>query len=134
MKRRAVIVFLVFFTAWPLVHRALVAAFEINPWKLAGWAMFCVPNPSTKLRVQGVRHGLEVQVDLTDRDRLELNDYNLRRGILGALEPRPTELAEAILARHPELDGVVLFLSRYSLDPRTALLEWEVEETRASRP
>ena len=44
-KRRLVVFGLAAFTIWPLVHRGLVARYDTNPWRLFGWAMYCVPRP-----------------------------------------------------------------------------------------
>ena len=69
MKRKVIVIFLVVFTLWPLAHRALVAAFNVNPWKLAGWAMFCVPNPKTFVRLVGGKDGNYYQLEPLKEDR-----------------------------------------------------------------
>lgn len=40
---RAAAALLAAFFAWPAVHLSLVAAADLNPWKLAGWGMYSVP-------------------------------------------------------------------------------------------
>jgi hypothetical protein len=43
--RRAVVNgLLVVVTVWPLVHIALVFAYDLSPWKLAGWGMYSAPR------------------------------------------------------------------------------------------
>jgi len=44
VKRRLALALLAFVAAWPLVHRALVARFELDPWKHAGFAMYAAPS------------------------------------------------------------------------------------------
>lgn len=134
LKRRWVIILLVLLTFWPLAHRVLVAKFNVNPWKLAGWAMFCVPNPKTKVRPYGIsKDGTKGPFTATPEDIYEINIYNHRRGILGSLAPHPDEIAKRVLARHPELEGVGVNIYQYHVDLKTALLKWELEEGLARR-
>ena len=124
MKRRIIIVFLVAFTLWPLAHRATVAAYNINPWKFYGWAMFCVPNPKTHLIVFGIKGEKRVQISPTQADQVDVSAYNSRRRILGSLAS-PDDFARAILRRHREIDGVGVYVRQYHVDWRTALLVHE---------
>ena len=133
MKRRIIIVFLVAFTLWPLAHRAMVAAFNINPWKFYGWAMFCVPNPKTTVGVFAIKGGESVRLSPTKADRVDQSAYNFRRGILGSLTS-PNDFARALLRRHPEVDGVGVVVVQYHVDWRTALLIHEREVTVHRRP
>lgn len=43
-KATAVHTVLLALTVWPLVHLALVARYDISPWKLAGWGMYTTPR------------------------------------------------------------------------------------------
>ncbi|MEM8605633.1 MAG: hypothetical protein AAGF92_00910 [Myxococcota bacterium] len=134
MKRRLVIAFVVLLTIWPLAHRAMVAAFNVNPWKLAGWAMFCIPNPKTSTQTYGLTtSGRRIRFEMRPEDQFDLSLYDYRRQILGELAPPPDRLAEQILSRHPELAGVGVVVYQYHLDPETALLRWESEEGAARR-
>ncbi|MCH2376635.1 MAG: hypothetical protein MK538_20800 [Planctomycetes bacterium] len=134
LKRRWVIILLVLLTFWPLAHRVLVAKFNVNPWKLAGWAMFCVPNPKTKVRPYGIsKDGTKGPFTATPEDIYEINIYNHRRGILGSLAPHPDEIAKRVLARHPELEGVGVNIYQYHVDLKTALLKWKLEKGLALR-
>ena len=40
---------LVFVALWPFVHLGLVARYEINPWKLGGFAMYTTPVPPVQV-------------------------------------------------------------------------------------
>jgi hypothetical protein len=128
MKRRIVMVLLVAFTLWPLAHRTMVATFNINPWKFYGWAMFCVPNPKTKIAAFGIKGEENVPLSPTRADRVDKAAYNFRRGILGSLTS-PDDFAQALLRRHPEVDGVGVVVVQYHVDWRTALLVHEREVT-----
>ncbi len=43
-KTRIVHAALLLLALWPLVHLALVARFDVSPWKLAGWGMYTTPR------------------------------------------------------------------------------------------
>ena len=133
MKRRIIIIFLVAFTLWPLAHRAMVAAFNINPWKFYGWAMFCIPNPKTKVGVFAIKGEEQVRWSPSRADRIDKNAYNFRRGILGSLTS-PDDFARELLQRHREVDGVGVIVVQYHLDWRTALLVHERNITVHRRP
>jgi hypothetical protein len=59
--------FLLLVAGWPLVHIALVRTIKINPWKLAGWAMYSVPAPSASGSLVVDLPGGKLQFDLGDR-------------------------------------------------------------------
>jgi nitrate reductase NapE component len=44
LKQRAVIVFVVVFGLWPVIHIGLSFGFGVNPWNLAGWGMYAAPQ------------------------------------------------------------------------------------------
>ena len=52
-KARVVGTLLLLVAVWPLAHRQLVVRFDVNPWKLYGFAMYCTPH--------------DIAVDLIDR-------------------------------------------------------------------
>jgi len=133
MKRRIIIVFLVAFTLWPLAHRVMVATFNVNPWKFYGWAMFCVPNPKTKVGVFAFKGQDKLPLSPTESDRADKAAYNFRRGILGSLTS-PDDFASALLQRHPEVDGVGVVVVQYHVDWWTARLIHEREVTVHRRP
>jgi len=54
VKRRLVGLFLVAFALWPLLHFAATTRYGVDPWKLFGWAMYCVPGPLKTLRVVAI--------------------------------------------------------------------------------
>ena len=128
MKRRVIIIGLVVFTLWPLAHRALVARFEINPWKLFGWAMYCVPNPKTSIQVYELKGDRMRRLAPEGADDVDMGTYNFRRGILGRLAS-PKDLVHRTFQRHPDFEGLSVVVDRYHVDWQTALLKWDREIT-----
>ena len=125
MKRRLVIGGLSILTCWPLAHRALVATFELNPWKFCGWAMFCVPNPRTVAVLYGFRGDQLVPFppgQLRPEDEQTVRDYAGRRQLLGRLAGQSDieTLAQKPLAENPQLDRVGMVVPQLTLDSRTA--------------
>ncbi len=120
-KRKARIVgsALVLIALWPLAHRQLVTRFDINPWKLYGFAMYCTPH--------------HVVVDIVDRSgseprRLEPEAFPLRlrhaherfsarRSTLGVLHA-PDELARTVLETLPEVRAFSVAVRIFSLQWR----------------
>ena len=51
LKRRLTFTVLVLIALWPLVHRGLVARYDLNPWKFMGFAMYCMPRVSPLVEV-----------------------------------------------------------------------------------
>ena len=116
-KRRLVLVFLVCLAAWPLAHRFLAASFEIDPWRLGGWAMYCTPKLKVEVGLVPERAGLPVELDLPLPLREEANRFAERRAVLGRFVS-PAGLARDALARL-EADSVVVTIQRDRLDPQT---------------
>ena len=118
MKRRIIGIGLVLFALWPLAQWTLVATYDVNPWKLAGWAMYARPSlpPSInlfELRDRGVRPLPPETWTASENERLR--DYLARRHVIGRLAD-VDELARDLLAGHRELSGLVILLTTRSLD------------------
>ncbi len=126
MKRAIVRAFLVFFAAWPLVHAGLSARYGIDPWKLAGFGMYSVPGAMKTVRV--MRVASDGSFELLDYQRYSNGQRaivdklrELRRS-LGALQPLDGAAA-ALLALHPDWEGVVISVVTLELEPETARLD-----------
>jgi hypothetical protein len=133
VKRRSVIAFLVLFAVWPAVHRALVAGFDVNPWKLGGWAMYARPHFPPELRVYVVRGGSERRLGrLTAWEQLLADELVERRFTLGELASAD-DLAHALLER-TRGDGVAIELRTRFLDPATSRIAERVERRVVGRP
>jgi hypothetical protein len=132
VKRRALGVFLLLFALWPLGHFALARRYEIDPWKLFGWAMYCAPGPMKTVRVVGLGPQRELRrFDMrryTPEERALVDGFRERRRALGRLA-RPEALARGMLALHPELEGVVVAVFALELDRETARLRSTAEQS-----
>jgi hypothetical protein len=101
---------------WPIAHRQLVTRFDVNPWKLYGFAMYCTP------------HGLSIELidrsqpqlrkldpaSLPPRARLALDRFAIRRGTLGKLQP-PDAMAREVLRALPEVRNLSVAVTVVSL-------------------
>jgi hypothetical protein len=132
VKRRIVIAFLALFAVWPAAHRALVAAFDVNPWKLGGWAMYVRPHFPPELRLYVLRGGNEREIArLTPWERTLADELVERRFVLGELAS-PDPLARALLERIRG-DGVAIELRTRFLDPATAHIGERVDRHELRR-
>lgn len=130
-KRRVVGVGLVLFTLWPLAHRVLVAAWDVDPWKLGGWAMYVRPRFAPGVEVRplpgpGMPRNRDAAFVFSAEDAELVDAFAQRRLTLGELAP-PDDLAAALLDAHPELPGVIVRVRTRELDPETARLVERVE-------
>lgn len=99
IKRRAILALLLVVALWPLLHRVLVARYDLNPWKFFGFAMYCVPTLEPQLRLH-VDYGGRVEVlDVSQPDfarvRAEIEVYQHDRGVWGDLAT-PDRVAAAV--------------------------------------
>jgi hypothetical protein len=123
-KSRIVTTLLAALTVWPLVQLALVARYEVSPWKLAGWGMYSTPRfDRVGMEVYGRRAGGAEEQLTTPSAAVAtaatafLESYRWLR----ALAPRDA-FADAILADHPQWDAVRLVVFRPDLDADTGMV------------
>ena len=99
-KRKLLAALLLALALWPFAQRALVARFDVNPWKLAGFAMYATPAPPLLVAVlvpEGdaftplAAHTLEAEA------RAALEQFQMRRHAVGALV-EPSALAAQVFA------------------------------------
>jgi len=129
-KRRAIHAGLLLLTLWPLAHLGLAVGFGLNPWKLAGWGMYAVPQIPPTLRI--VAHTPDelgsYELQTLPADLLPAAEaFLLARLGLGRLV-QPREFARALLEFYPAIDGVTIEVIQPVLDRKSAL----IEETSAS--
>ncbi len=130
-KQRLVCAFLVVFALWPLAHRALVASQSINPWRYAGWAMYCTPKLPVEVALVPERDGQPVDLDLPQPVRDKASRFADRRAVAGRFAD-PRALAGFALDSM-EIDSVVVTLEHSRLDPRTDRVAARREYLRYSR-
>lgn len=131
MKRRLLASFLLVFGFWPLLQHVLVRRYDVDPWRLFGWAMYCVPGSMKTVRVVEVSRDGGFRVLAPDAydaaDQRAIDRFRIRRQALGRLASGDA-LARHMLERHPDWQGVALPVLTLSLDPETALTRFEVEQ------
>jgi hypothetical protein len=126
MKLRAVHAVLAAVTLWPLVQLALVARFDVSPWKLGGWGMYSTPRfDALAMEVYGHHVGTARVEQLTaaspsvrDRAHAFLESYRWLRAL--ALQ---APLVDAVFSDYPEWDRVRLVLLRITMNSRTGMIE-----------
>jgi len=132
VKRRVVSVFLVLFALWPLAHYSLTERFGSDPWKLFGWAMYCVPGPMKTVRIMAVGEGGRVKrLDFRDYRPMEqvlVDTFRTRRHALGELAS-PDALAAGLLALHPDFAGVLVAVLTLEMDRESARLMRSIDHS-----
>ena len=111
---------------WPLAHRGLVAAYEIDPWKLGGFAMYTTYQTSLVVFFRAGPDGLRPidETALPAPVRAELERFRARRSALGTWVA-PDAAARALHAVRPELASLVVVVQRLWLDRETARIASE---------
>ncbi len=94
---------------WPIGHSMLVRRYDVDPWKLWGFAMYCTPHLSRVSLVDETDGpGRPISAEqLTDAAREELARFGDLRATLGTLYP-PSGLARTVLDEHPEITRLVV--------------------------
>ena len=116
---------LVLLAIWPLAQMALGGAYDVNPWKLAGWGMYAAPQLEPLLYIECLtpdevgRYELRTVRPSWER---EFNDFVWRRRGLGRLA-RPDALGRKLLEEYPAILGVEITVEQPSLDHRTGMIE-----------
>lgn len=131
-KRRIVFSALLVLAVWPLAHRALVARYEISPWRLFGWAMYCQPKLSLEVGTVAERGGVPFDVEIPDSVIRARARFGEMRVALGRLVS-PADLARLMLTELPEADRAVVVIQRNRLDPASARIVGRREYFRFER-
>lgn len=131
MKRTVVGVFLIAFAVWPLIHRGLVWRYDVDPWKLFGFAMYAVPGPMKTVRVFPVSEdGRGRMLDFeryAPAEQRAVDQFRQRRRALGRLASMEP-LGHRMLELHPDWEGATIAVVTLALDPETARLQTRVRE------
>jgi hypothetical protein len=135
-KKRAILALLLLIAVWPLVHRVLVMRFEMNPWKLGGFAMYAGAVPP--LRVTVFHDSARGVVPLDERRlpaavRQRLRQFRIERHALGQFRSAD-DAGRAILSALPEQEWVVISVQRLTLDPATARMRASRKRYRYQQP
>ncbi len=118
--RSVVALLLIAYAIWPLVHRQLVERVRINPWKLAGWAMYTTAAPRGAISAVGIDEDgrpRNLRLDTTPSLTRAREDYLGSRISLG-LSSDPLPMAEALASAHPQFTAWHLIVEQVGLSPR----------------
>ena len=131
MKRRIVAAGLLLFALWPPVHFALVRRYDVDPWKLFGFAMYSVPGAMRTVRIVGIEADgtlrlLDFRAYPPELER-RVTAWRTRRSGLGRLASG-APLARALLSERPQWDGVVIAVIDLALDRESARLVARVDQ------
>ncbi len=103
-RRTSVGVLLALYFLWPLVHQQLVLRYRIDPWKLAGWAMYTAPSARVRINLVGLgADGRRVRIDPRSPAELAvvLEDFDARRQTLG-LFVEPDGVVRKLVEIYPD--------------------------------
>ena len=112
-KQRITFIALLAFAIWPLVHRGLVARYDITPWKFMGFAMYCMPTVEPLVDVYAHYGERRAAIDPQPahmRDlRREIMRFVTFRRVWGKLLPpdRIGKLMPTVLTRADRFEVVV---------------------------
>lgn len=135
MKQRLVVCGLALLALWPLAQRALVVRFDVDPWKLGGFAMYCAPRPRVEIGLFDATDGDPVPIPparLTASVREAVREFRARRILLGRLASYQP-LARALLDARPEIERLRIEVTRIVLDRASARVASETIGYSASR-
>lgn len=133
-RRRAAMVGVVIAVAlWPVVHLALVARADIDPWELFGWAMYARPEARVQVGVEVERAGVRTPLRAMGSLRRQVERYARDRSALGRLAPADA-LLTAVFASDASIDAIEIVLRHVELDPDSAMLVARLEPMRFERP
>jgi hypothetical protein len=122
VKRRIAIGLLFWTAAWPLGHRALVAAYDVNPWKLGGFAMYTTATPPIQVvafeKVGSHIEPLDESQLSHDAQRV-LRRFRIERHALGKLRGAD-DLGDALLRARPDLAWIAVAVQKMTLDAGSA--------------
>jgi hypothetical protein len=134
-KRNGVVAALVVFALWPLAHRALVAALDLNPWRFSGWAMYATPIFPKRIylfqvdpRAGAAAEPVEVpESQWSSAMRHEARRYAVRRTNLGRLAGPPDQLGQLAVSEHGATGMIAVVVQNRRLNLTTGLIETSVE-------
>lgn len=133
-KTVAVGLLLAAFALWPIAHHLVAKRYFVSPWRLFGWAMYCVPvyKPNVQLFVPGDAGPVEIAFPRAEADDARVFERFVRqRSELGTLAG-PEDLGRIVFRRHPRLDRVTVRVTQpvyhYDSDSiRRAYFEYALE-------
>jgi hypothetical protein len=102
-KKYLILLVLLAYVIWPMVHAAGVYLYDMNPWKFFGFAMYCVPPPGLTVLLTDVSTAKRVTLappEVFERDSDRRNRFLAQRLHTGSLLA-PDVLADQVFAEYP---------------------------------
>jgi len=126
-KRNAVRTALIAFAVWPLLHIGLIRAYDLNPWKFAGWGMYAAPQLVCGVRILGIApDGTDYELrSIAEPIEPALAEFRRRRNGLRGLAT-PDALGDAVLRHYSAIAAVRIVVVQPVLDPPSGMIH-EVE-------
>lgn len=133
LKRRIILVVLVFFSVWPLAHYGVVHKYDLYPWKWFGWAMYTVPVRRLVATATSLPDGRQLKPGNppSEQDKQLIEAYNKFSSYymqLGELV-EASEFARALFKAFPDVNELAIKVQDVRLDRETAMIILEeIEE------
>jgi hypothetical protein len=134
-KARVAVLICSLFMLWPAVHRIVVAVYDINAWRLGGFAMYATPPARTGISIietRGDQQSIVADGDLPAALVKQRVRYSVRRSVLGSLLP-PDDLAAAYFRARPTVAEIEVRVTRQILSSSTARIEGRERSYRFDR-
>jgi len=132
-KTLAVGLLLTAFALWPLLHHVVVKRHFVSPWRLFGWAMYCVPVYQPDVSFFAVRDDQRFAIEFpaAGDDALAYRRFVQQRAQLGTLVS-PDDLGRILFRHFPLVDHLVVRITQpvyhYDTDTiRHAYFEYSLE-------
>ena len=139
-KARVALTVLLLVAVWPLAHRALVARYGVSPWKLYGFAMYCMPSFESELLYLATPKGKEDRTPHPTRFPIEfegaaeaLESYQAMEFGLGRLASTDG-LAELLFEANPAVVRLYIRRAIGRFDVEAATPAFDYDTTVYDRP
>jgi hypothetical protein len=103
-RRRIVGALIVLLLLWPLVQQQLVRVYRVDPWKLAGWAMYSVPSAWVRIQLIGLdanERTLRIDPKSSAALKMAVLEFGTKRRRIG-LFVEPMSIATTLLKAFPD--------------------------------
>jgi hypothetical protein len=124
-KQSVLRVFFIVVALWPLIHFGATKAFDINPWKLCGFAMYTVPHPEPRVVLLALAGEATIPFGpdhVSDEAMERLKRFGFLRQGLGRLVT-PERLGQRLLDEQPDIDGVRIEVHQKYIDLADGMLK-----------
>jgi hypothetical protein len=107
---------------WPPVHHVMVKSYDLNPWKLLGFSMYCLPHVASTFYIDETRVPARPISDVSPTLRAAMEDYSSTRNCLGRLA-HPRGIARKILQEKPAIEALLIQIQVTRLDASSHVSE-----------